>query len=192
MNTIPADVLAKALSEFRNSRDEDIERFLQEKAMLYETRKWCSTYVLVDKKALETDKSVKVEGYFTLSNKVLQISDSVSHNKKKKLFNGIKKDDSFMHVILIGQLGKYINENTEEKIYGQVTGREMLDMAFEIIESVKERIVCTCVLLECRLTDPNDTEKTKLKRENLHKWYMDYGFSVLQTDDNLVQYFKIV
>ena len=93
MDTIPTDVLEKALSEFKNSRDEDIERFLQKKAMLYETRKWCSTYVLVSEEALKANKTIKVEGYFTLSNKVLQISDEVSKNRKKKLFNGVKKDD---------------------------------------------------------------------------------------------------
>lgn len=192
MDTIPTDVLEKALSEFKNSRDEDIERFLQKKAMLYETRKWCSTYVLVSEEALKANKTIKVEGYFTLSNKVLQISDEVSKNRKKKLFNGIKKDDSFMHAILIGQLGKYINESAEENVYGEITGKELLDKAFEIIESVKERIVCTCVLLECRLSDPGESENDKIKREHLHRWYIDCGFSVLQTDENLVQYFKII
>ena len=61
-----------------------------------------------------------------------------------------------------------------------------------IIESVKERIVCTCVLLECRLSDPGESENDKIKREHLHRWYIDCGFSVLQTDGNLVQYFKII
>lgn len=67
-----------------------------------------------------------------------------------------------------------------------------MDKAFEIIESVKERIVCTCVLLECRLSDPGESENDKIKREHLHRWYIDCGFSVLQTDGNLVQYFKII
>lgn len=61
MDTIPTDVLEKALSEFKNSRDEDIEHFLQEKAMLYETRKWCSTYVLVSEEALKANRAIKVE-----------------------------------------------------------------------------------------------------------------------------------
>lgn len=76
----------------------------------------------------------------------------------------------------------------KDAIYGDTSMEELLDAAFEIIELVNERIPCRCVLLECREASETDSEEEKKKRANLHKKYMDYGFSPLQKDDDLVQY----
>lgn len=95
---------------------------------------------------------------------------------RKKLFKGLKKDDSYMHCILIGQLGKYL----DEAFSSPISAYEMLEMAFEIIYQVKERITCSCVLVECK-------DHAKIRRI-----YEDYGFRELQKSENLVQYFKIL
>lgn len=67
-----------------------------------------------------------------------------------------------------------------------------MDMAFEIIQAVNERISCRCVLLECReintFAEPNEKEQ----RLKLHKKYQDYGFEALQKEDNLVQYIILI
>lgn len=49
----PMDVLEQALSSYKNTKDKDIEDFLQKKAILYEKRGWCSTYCLVNNALLE-------------------------------------------------------------------------------------------------------------------------------------------
>ena len=133
-----------------------------------------------------------IEGYFTLSNKVLSISDDVSNSRKRKLFNGIKKDDKSLHVILIGQLAKFIEESDENAKYGDTSMEELLDAAFEIVDAINERIPCRCVLLECRESSEEDTDEEKLGRTKLHQKYVEYGFIPLQKDDNLVQYVILV
>lgn len=135
---------------------------------------------------------MSIEGYFTLSNKVLFISDDVSNSRKRKLFNGIKKDDKALHVILIGQLAKFIDESDENPKYGDTSMEELLDTAFEIIDAVNERIPCRWVLLECRESSDEDTDEEKHGRTKLHQKYIEYGFKDLQKNDNLVQYVMLV
>lgn len=135
---------------------------------------------------------LKIEGYFTLSNKVIELSDCISNSKKKKLFNGLNNNDGYFHAILIGQLAKYVDETTEEPIYGDTSMNELLDSAFEIIDGVIERIPCRCVLLECREASEHDPDDIKQNRIRLHQKYMDYGFIPLQKDDDLVQYIMLV
>ena len=75
---LPLEVLQKGLDSFRNTKDRDIEFFLREKALDFEKRHWCSTYLLIDEDTMIQSKSIKVEGYFTLSNKVLTLNEKIS------------------------------------------------------------------------------------------------------------------
>ena len=188
MASIPQDELIQVLSRFRNSKDSDIEEFLNRKALMYEERHWCSTYVLVNEERFMSGDTW-IEGYFTLSNKVIEIGEKVSNNLRKRISNGLKKDDNFMHMILIGQLGKYIDESTNT--ISSISATELLDKAFEIIEEVNERIVARCVMLECRKCLEKDMVDAK-KRQNLHENYIAYGFKPLQDDGDLTQYYKII
>ena len=187
--SIPQDELIQILSKFRNSKDSDIEDFLNNKALMFESRHWCSTYVLVDEDRFANGDSW-IEGYFTLSNKVIEISDTVSNNLRKRISNGLNKDDNLMHMILIGQLGKYVDESTATS--SEVSAMELLDKAFEIIEEVNERIVSRCVMLECRNCSETDKKEEMESRQKLHKIYIDYGFKPLQDDGELTQYYKII
>lgn len=189
MESIPQDELGKILSAFRNSKDSDIEEFLNKKALLYEDRHWCSTYILVDEERFANGETW-IEGYFTLSNKVIEISDTVSNNLRKRISNGLKKDDNFMHMILIGQLGKHVDKDT--LTCSSISAKEILDKAFEVIEEVNERIVSRCVMLECRKCLETDPEEEIESRQKLHKLYIDYGFKPLQDDGELTQYYKII
>lgn len=125
-----------------------------------------------------------IEGYFTLSNKVICIDDAVSNNIRKKIFGGILKENQYIHTILIGQLGKHINSEYTSPL----TMNELLDTAFEIINKINNYITCRCVLLECRKYIPENDDKS---REKLHTKYKDYGFKKLQDDGDLIQYFFI-
>lgn len=189
MASIPQEELSEILLAYRNSKDSDIEEFLNKDALNYENRHWCSTYVLVDEERFVNGETW-VEGYFTLSNKVIEISDTVSNTQRKKISNGFKKEDNFVHMILIGQLGKYVDNSTMTS--SSISGKEILDKAFEIIEEVNERITSRCVMLECRKCLETDTEEEKTSRQKLHKLYIDYGFKPLQDDGELTQYYKII
>lgn len=139
--------------------------------------------MLVDCDKTERTGEMNIEGYFSLSNRVIRISSQVSKSKKKKLCNGIKSDDEYMHFILIGQLGKYID--TENSVYGNTSMKELLDFASSIIYEVKNRIVCSNILLECRKpSGKDDTGRIKL-----HQMYQDLGFQYLQESDGLIQYY---
>lgn len=175
MKILKGDELVNALAEFRNSKNKEIEEFLQEKAMLYEKRRLCTTYLYADKEQLK-QQQLKIEGYFTLSHKVLELDSSLSNRKKKKIFHGFSDCGEAVPVVLIGQLGKYID--IEHNLFGNISGTEMLDEAFSIIEQVSEKIVCTCVMLECE----------NANNAKLHQFYQDYGFEALQKRENYIQY----
>lgn len=174
------------LDTFRNSLDLDIENFLRYKAVQYEDRGWCSTYIIVNFKKLGDICNFHIEGYFTLSNKVLQLADTVSNRTKKKLMNGIMSPNSYIHCILIGQLGKYID--TEHSEYSTITMECIIEHALKIVREVKERIVCTSVLVECRKSEVTDYDNEKKQREKLHQKYQDCGFFRLQEKDQFIQY----
>lgn len=104
IDVVPVKQLAGTLSSFKCTKDADIQDFLQNKSLEYENRGWCSTYILANEERLEQEGTLFVDGYFTLSNKVIRLSETISSRKKKKLFSGLKKKDEYIHFILIGQL----------------------------------------------------------------------------------------
>lgn len=163
---------------FRCSKDLDIEVFLREKAVQYEERGWCSVYLLMNEEFL-SQKKFKVEAYFTLSHKSVYLQDDISGNMRRQV--GRFKEDTNIHFVLIGQLGKhiYIDENcTTNNHISEISANEILDRAFEIIGKAHELITCKCVLVEC-----NDSVK-------VHQVYYDYGFKYLQHDGEHHQLFK--
>lgn len=132
----------------------------------------CNTYLLFD---TERDKDKRIEGYFTLSFKVYEFRE-VSNSMRKRLCNGYSNKTS-IPVILIGQLGKYIDEINDN--FGHTSAKELLDMAFSIIEEVAQRVPCSCVLVECKESDNN---------EKLQSIYEDYGFEEICRDGHYIQY----
>ena len=176
----PQEQLNEVLKNYQCTKDKDIETFLQTKAVTYEKRGWCSVYLLIDKERFVRDGHFFIDGYFTLSNKIVQLTDAVSGSKRRKLFNGMKKESDMAHFILIGQLGKYIGQGKAGEIVGDASATQLLDQAFGIIYEVKKRITCSCVLIECR-------DEPKLCR-----LYEDYGFRELQRSGDMHQYFKIL
>lgn len=173
------------LKRFRNTLDPDIENFLKEKAIRFEKRKWCSTYLIVDLDKLDKGEDFIVEGYFTLSNKVLEISETVSNSQKRKLSNGMTNNNDYMHFILIGQLGKYIDKN--QNTYGNTSMNELLSSAFLIIKQAANLIVCSNVLLECKKV--SELEPDGNDRRKLHEMYQNAGFHPLQESDDYIQYY---
>ena len=69
------ETLVKVMSEFKCEKNGDIQDFLQNRALEYEKRGWCSVYVLINRDKSESDNFYFVDGYFTLSNKVVYLSE---------------------------------------------------------------------------------------------------------------------
>ena len=62
-----------------SSQNPDVEYFIKNKALDYEKRCFCRTFLLIDKDS-------NIAGYFTLSLKTLAFQDYVSNNKKKAIY----------------------------------------------------------------------------------------------------------
>ena len=89
------------------------------------------------------------------------------------------KDAGSVHFVLIGQLGKYIEQLEDGSFsFPSITSEEILNDAFEVIRASSNLIPCRCVLVEC-----NENEKVQ-------KVYTDYGFSPFQCDGGHYQFYK--
>ena len=166
------------MSDFECSQDSDIETFLHTRAKEFIERKLCSVYLILNEE-LFLKGTLKIEAYFTLSHKTLCVNDDMSKTKIKEI-DGFKTAKS-LHFVLIGQLGKYILKNEDNTyIRSEITSKEILDYAFEVIYASGDLIPCRCVLVEC-----NNEEKVK-------KTYEDYGFKFFQNDGVHNQYYKIL
>lgn len=167
------DRLEEALQAFRCSLDRDIESFLWNKAIPFIERGLCAVYLLLEEKAFENGQ-VKIDAYFTLSHKSL-IPAAVSKTKVRNAAG--RKDAKSIHFVLIGQLGKYIADTESGEGYqADVSAKEILDCAFEVIRASSSYIPCRCALVECS-AEPK-----------LHKLYRDYGFIEFQFDGEHYQF----
>lgn len=166
-----------ALLSFRCAQDSDIEKFLQEKAITFLDRKWCSVYLLLNQEAFENGKYV-IEAYFTLSHKSMIANTETMSKTSIKKYGGFASAET-LDFVLIGQLGKRIVQKDDGTyIRSDVTSKEILDLAFEVTCAASDLIPCKYVLVEC-----GDEEKVQ-------KTYVDYGFSFFQKDGDHNQYCK--
>lgn len=169
------DRLSDALDAFRCCLDEDIEIFLREKAIEYLQRNWCAVYLIVDEQKFDSGH-IKIDAYFTLSHKTL--IPLVASKTSVKNASGFKESET-VHFVLIGQLGKYIERIDDGTICSaDISSKEILDDAFEIVRASSALIPCRCVLVEC-----NSNEK-------VHKVYTDYHFKKFQFDGEHHQFYK--
>lgn len=159
--------MTEALCSFRCCLDEDIESFLWNKAIPFFERGLCAVYLLLGEEAFESGK-LKIDGYFTLSHKSL-VPATVSKTKVKSAAG--RKDAKSIHFVLIGQLGKYMERTgVDGRDQADISAKEILDCAFEVIRASSRLIPCRCALVECS-AEPK-----------LHKLYKDYGFIEFQFD----------
>lgn len=171
--------LLDALSNFKCSQDSDIETFLNKDAIQYLERGWCNVYLILDEKSFLNGK-LKVEAYFTLSHKTLCVTKDMTKTRIKKI-DGLNKNAKSLHFVLIGQLGKYILDNGNNTYTrSEITSKEILDYAFEVIYTSSNLIPCRCVLVECS------------DNENVQNTYKNYGFTFFQNDGKHNQYYKIL
>ena len=121
--------LIKLLSGFSCPKNLDVERFLKKSAIEFTKKNQSVTYLVFSK------DSGKMLGYFTLALKPLTVRGKmVSNTTKKKLLRiselDIKSDTYTMAAYLIAQIGKnYAGEENKE-----ITGGELIELAWTLIE----------------------------------------------------------
>lgn len=133
----------------------------------------CSVFLILDEAEFDNN-SIKVLAYYTLSHRNVEFHDETSKTKIKAV-SGFK-DRTRTHVVLIGQLGKYISNGSS----AELCISNILEFAFETIRASNELIPCRAVLIECS--------------EAIHNLqiYENEGFKFLQLDNGFYQYYKIL
>ena len=162
--------IEEAISRFLCSRDTDLEKFLQERAIDFERIAKSRTYLLLDQESLEK-KRLEILAYFSLAPQVLFLPEDLSGNQRKKLdgFSGTinKIPVSALPVILIGQLAK------NDRYCDDITGDTVIAYIFSMIEIIHNymggRIVTVDVRKEAR---------------GLVPFYEKYGFKALKENSD--------
>lgn len=174
------DALESAILSFRCTPDTDIETFLHEKAITFYNKKLCSVFLLLNEERFIEGK-LQIDAYFTLSHKNIRSADVETTSKNIGKITGGFRRKEILEFVLIGQLGKHIEIHADGTVsQADITGKEILDKAFEIMQQASLLIPSRCALIEC-----SDEPKVR-------KIYEDYHFTFLQHDDVHNQYYKII
>ena len=149
----------KFLNNFKSLENNDIEKFLHNRAIEFEKKSVSTTNLVFNNK--------KLVGYLSLSNKSLILSkerfEKLSNSRKKKLMQSgqiLENGHLAVNSYLIGQLGKNYNLTKEE----QIKGKDLLSFGFNLLLEVKKIMTARYVWLECE------------NFEKLINFYRTFGF----------------
>ncbi|MBD5487197.1 MAG: GNAT family acetyltransferase [Lachnospiraceae bacterium] len=124
--------LLELLSGFSCPKNPDVERFLKKSAIEFTKKNQSVTYLVV------SAEDVRLLGYFTLALKPLTVrGETVSNTVKRKLLRiselDEKSDTYTMSAYLVAQLGKNFTESEGKEI----TGEELLKLAWDKIKEIQ-------------------------------------------------------
>ena len=124
--------LLELLSGFSCPKNPDVERFLKKSAIEFTKKNQSVTYLVV------SAEDVRLLGYFTLALKPLTVrGETVSNTVKRKLLRiselDEKSDTYTMSAYLVAQLGKNFSESEGKDI----TGEELLKLAWDKIKEIQ-------------------------------------------------------
>lgn len=157
-------MLVRVLSGFSCPKNPDVERFLKKSAAQFTKKSQSVTYLVFSVEGKE------LLGYFTLALKSLTIrGETVSNTMKRKLLRISELDknsDTYtMSAYLIAQLGKNYTNGVNNKI----TGKELLELAWTVIEDAQYMLGGMVTFLEAE------------NEEKLLSFYCDNRFSQFDT-----------
>ena len=124
--------LVELLSGFSSPKNKDVEHFLKKSAIEFTKKNQSVTYLVV------SAEDVRLLGYFTLALKPLTVrGETVSNTMKRKLLRiselDEKSDTYTMSAYLVAQLGKNFSESGGTEI----TGAELLKLAWDKIKEIQ-------------------------------------------------------
>jgi hypothetical protein len=170
------DDLTQIFSEFSCEKNPDVERFLKKSAIEFTKKNQSVTYIV-----LSVDDG-QLLGYFTIALKPLTIrGETVSNTVKRKLLRISELDEKSqtytMSAYLIAQLGKNFADGLNDKI----TGSEILELAWAVVEEMQYKGGGMVVFLETNNDDkllrfyndnkfsPFDIRQTASKSQDPHE-----------------------
>ena len=163
VDAIGEEPLSKVLSDFSCPKNEEIEEFVQNKALDFARQKISITYLVMD-------KQMELCAIFTLAHKSIDISvDGLSSGIVRKIrryatYN--KETQTYtLSAFLIAQLGKNYRDNSAD-----IRGNDLMELTFTILKEVQHAVGGGIVFLECE-------EETKLIcfYENEHNGFRRFG-----------------
>lgn len=163
IETETLDFVLDDISEFKSSRNDDVENFLKNSAVSFCKLKQSITYLLYDKTGF-------LNAYFTLAFKVLDLpvsNLSTTLLKKVERFGHKNGDILQLPCVLIAQLSK--NYSSSE----QISGKVLMEYVWNALKQIQRLIGGGFVFLEC--------EKEK---SNLLSKYSSYGFVSVNERDS--------
>lgn len=124
--------IAQVISTFSCPKNPDVERFLKKSSIEFTKKNQSVTYLVFDTATMD------LVGYFTIALKPLTVkAETVSNTVKRKLGRVSELDEQSqtytMSAYLIAQLGKNFTGGTDNKI----TGNELLELAWNIVEKMQ-------------------------------------------------------
>lgn len=137
------------LSSFKCNLDSDLEEFLYNKAIDFETIGKSRTYFIIDDNDFFSNNEFTIYGYYSLAISTIYIPNDLSNNKIKKLdgYNAKIHGEKIkaLPCYLIGQLAK--NTNIEKN---PLNGNELMKFALTHIYNSFYNLGGRIVLVECR------------------------------------------
>lgn len=149
--------LIRMLSDFFCPKNPDVERFLKSNAIEFTKKNQSVTYLVF------SNDEGELIGYFSIALKPLTVrGEMVSNTVKRKLLRISELDASSqtytMSAYLIAQLGKNFANDRNDKI----SGAELLELAWTVIEEMQYMGGGTVAFLEAN----NDEKLIKFYNEN--------------------------
>lgn len=162
------DSLVQILSEFSCNKNPDVDRFLKHNAVEFTKKNQSVTYLVF------SVEDGALLAYFTIAVKPLvvrgeMVNDQMSNRAKNKLKRVSELDETTqsynMAAYLIAQLGKNFADNLNTRI----TGAELLELAWQVVEQMQQLCGGMVVFLEAN------------KEQKLLDFYKENGFQRFDT-----------
>ena len=143
IDTAGKDVAQEILQAFSCTKNPEIEQFIKTKAVDFALKKISVTYLLIDEEK-------NIVAYFTLAHKVVEIgTEGLSNTTKKRLerFSTLNSENDCFSAstFLIAQFGKNFKDGLNESI----SGIQLMDYVFSILERAQHLVGGGMVFLEC-------------------------------------------
>ena len=179
MEMASGETLSEVISNFKCVKDNDIEEFLHNKAILFNRKGKSKTHFILDQEALENGK-IEIVAYFSLAIHLLRIPEGTSASQIKRL-DGLytrRGSEPITEIpsFLIGQLAK------NDTYTNGIAGNMLLEYALSVISAAEEFVGGRVVYIECR------------NIPKIIEFYESNGFKVLRKDpdDGLIQMYCVI
>ena len=179
LETVGEDEIGSVLSDFSCPQNPEIENFLHNNAVEFAKKKMSITHLVFDDHA-------QLLAYFTLTHKPSYIKGNLlSKTSQEKLSMHARFEETAqaysVSAYLIAQFGK----NYGWKEGKTISGDELMDLAFDVLERVQHQIGGGIVFLEC------EEHETLLKfYQNEHNRFRIFGERYSKRDQ--VKYLKLL